>query len=80
MAAAAAGGEQRGSAPRLAVAPQGQGAVLRLTGSWTIAFGPGGGDPPFDFRHLFVLQFVDLGFELVVTGPGHRYAFRHGIT
>ena len=40
MAAATVEGEQGGTAPRLAVAVQDQGSMLRLTGTWTIAFGP----------------------------------------
>ena len=42
-----------------------------------VAFGAGRRDPFFDFRHLLVLQMVDLGLELVVAGTGHRDAIGH---
>ncbi|MGE3740686.1 MAG: MlaE family lipid ABC transporter permease subunit [Geminicoccaceae bacterium] len=65
MAAAAAEGGRGGSAPRLAVAPQGRDAVLRLTGSWTIAFGP----PP-DTEVRAHLDFATAGARVGIDAAG----------
>jgi hypothetical protein len=45
-----------------------------------ITFSTSGRNPIFDLGHLDILQFLDFGFNFVVTGPCHGDTIGHGHT